>query len=189
MSAIWCEIARHRTPLCPRDSDYDSLAFHLSAITRSDDVFSCRLKSDSDGMLPCSLAPARSIAVRQLELRCEERRGEKRRCNCKMCFSFLPIRYFRTAVPFAAIIPIREEMRSPAIPRIEATRRRQMIDWTVSPSMETPPTTDDTTRRHNTRCGRGRYMNFLVELGLSLVRGKRFTQPYFYAATKNESAR
>ena len=54
-----------------------------------------------------------------------------------------------------------------------------MIDWTVSPSMETPPTTDDTTRRHNTRCGRGRYMNFLVEFGLSLVRGQRLTQPYF----------
>ena len=188
MTAIWwCEIARHRTPLCPRDSDYGRLAFHLSAITRSDDVFSCRLKSDSDGMLPCSLAPARPIAVRQLELRCEERRGEKRGCNFKMCFSFLPIRYFRTAVPFAAIIPIREEMRSPAIRG--SRRRRQMIDWTVSPSMETPPTTDDTTRRHNTRCGRGRYMNFLVEFGLSLVRGQRLTQPYFYAATKTDSAK
>ena len=110
----WREIARHRTPLCPRDSDYDSLAFHLSVITRSDDVFSCRLKSDSDGMLPYSLAPARPIAVRQLELRCEGRRGEKRRCNCKMCFPFADplFSYHRPAarrgVPFVAITPIRD---------------------------------------------------------------------------------
>ena len=138
----------------------------------------------------CSLARSLQLAP----LPCDSwssdvKRGEGKRggATAKCVFPFCRSAIF---VP-PSLLPQSSQSGKRCDPRQSrgSRRRRQMIDWTVSPSMETPPTTDDTTRRHNTRCGRGRYMNFLVELGLSLVRGKRFTQPYFYAATKNESAR
>ena len=167
----WCEIARHRTPLCPScDRDYNprTVSHFIRRPLHGQMCFLVSSNPTRIGSEDTPRMPALPLAA--VDSCSSDVKGGKEgagggSAQLQNVFFPLPIiRYFRAAatgggVPFVAISPIRDErgrgreggrkMRSPAIRG--GGEGRQMIDRTVrQPLMETPPTT----RRHNTRCVR-----------------------------------